>query len=363
MGIGWTPGRSGGLNRYVSDLHRAMIAADRDYTTVVHGPALDSVPGVVLAGSEDDPLALRLWRGWQAAQRDADVLSVHFALYGTLPRLVGRQHGRPLVVHFHGPWSGESLATGQQSVAARAKWWIERSLYRHGDRFVALSLSFADLLIREFGVDARSVTVVPPAVDTDSFVPTDNPREARRRLGLPLDGPLVVAVRRLVPRTGVDFLIEAWRQLDGSGATLAIAGSGPQQHALHVRARELGLRHVVWLGEISDNDVIATYQAADVAVVPSRALEGFGLVVLEALACGTPVVGTRVGGLVEVLPGLDPELLVPSEDPAALAVAVRRVIDGGGPSAAECRSVAMGFSWRSTANRLWALYGEALAAT
>ena len=112
------------------------------------------------------------------------------------------------------------------------------------------------------------------------------------------------------------------------------------------------------MGAVSDDDLVALYRAADVCVVPSRSLEGFGLVVLEALACGTPVVVTDVGGLSEAVDDLGHELVVPPDDAAALGarlVAARRGLRPL-PSREACRAFATGFSWEATVERHRALY-------
>ena len=123
--------------------------------------------------------------------------------------------------------------------------------------------------------------------------------------------------------------------------------------------RRLGLeRHVRFLGKVSDGDLVAAYRAADVAVVPSVSLEGFGLVVLEALACGTPVVGTSVHGLPEALEGLDPTLLVPPRDAEVLAARLSEMLVGDEPtpSAPQCRAYAEGYAWERTAREVEAIY-------
>jgi glycosyltransferase involved in cell wall biosynthesis len=128
--------------------------------------------------------------------------------------------------------------------------------------------------------------------------------------------------------------------------------------------QRLGLgEDVRFLGKVSDSDLVAAYRAADVAVAPSISLEGFGLVVLEALACGTPVVGTAVQGLKEALEGFDPALLVPPGDPDALATRLLGVLRGQepAPSADRCRAYAEGFSWQRTARDVREVYASAAA--
>src|SRR5207249_5828406 len=121
---------------------------------------------------------------------------------------------------------------------------------------------------------------------------------------------------------------------------------GPSRGALEdsVAERALGDR-VRFVGRIDDGQLLACYRAADVAVVPSVALEGFGLVVLEALACGTPVIASEVGGLPEVLSPLDRSMLVPPGDAGALADRLASALDGTKPlpDSVRCRRYAERF--------------------
>ena len=262
-------------------------------------------------------------RAVRTMARDADVVDAHFALYAFVPVVLGIARRRRLIVHFHGPWADEAARTGSRSrIAARARRFIERTVYRRASIVVTLSRAFADLVVTRYGVDPDRVRVIPPGVDTVHFAPGD-PTAARARLGLPDTSWLIVAARRLVPRAGVDVLVRAAVELarDPAGSapvTVVIAGAGPESDKLQALATELAAP-VRFLGEISDGALVDLYRAADVAVVPSRSLEGFGLVVLEALACGTPVLVSDVDGLTEAVAGFPPDVVVPPGDAGALA--------------------------------------------
>ena len=128
---------------------------------------------------------------------------------------------------------------------------------------------------------------------------------------------------------GLDTLLVAWRQVVEAvpGATLLVIGDGSARGDLQDLAREMNISGSVrFQGRVDDVDLVSAYQAADVSVVPSIALEGFGLVALESLACGTPVVVTDCGGLPEAVAGLDASLIVQSRSAGALA---DRLTDGG----------------------------------
>jgi glycosyltransferase involved in cell wall biosynthesis len=144
----------------------------------------------------------------------------------------------------------------------------------------------------------------------------------RDRLGLPVDRFILLTVRNLVPRMGLENLIEAMRIVAGAipEIYLVIGGAGPLKASLIRQRDDLKLRdHVLFSGFIPEADIPDYYRAADVFVLPTVELEGFGLVTLEALASGTPVLGTPVGGTREILGRLDANYLFRDTSPAALA--------------------------------------------
>lgn len=351
LGLGWFPDQAGGANRYVRELveHSGPATA-----AVVIGPAADAPARVRAVSNHDAPLLTRLIAYTRAAlssARAADVVDAHFALYAFAPVLLGIARGRRLIVHFHGPWADEAVRTGSRSrLAEAARRFVERTVYRRASAVITLSTAFAELVVNRYGVDPGRVHVIPPGVDTVRFTPGDR-TQARANLGLPAAGWLVVTARRLVPRSGVDVLVRAAAELAGdperaAPITVVVAGAGPELGALQALAAELGAP-VRFLGETSDAALVDLYRAADVAVVPSRVLEGFGLVVLEALACGTPVVVSAVDGLTEAVAGLPGDVIVQPGDESALAARLRAARNGAQPlpGAAECRAHAERFPW------------------
>ncbi len=353
--------RPGGLNRYLADLVVAERAQHLEAEGVVLGGKA-SVPsdGLVWSGSKDAPLWRRLAAMRTAAGRRPlpDVVDAHFALYALWP-LLGRLRRRPLVVHFQGPWADESTTEGSGGINSRVKRGIERAVYRRADRVVVLSRAFEALVSERYRVDPSVVRRIPPGVDTARFVRGDQ-ASARRLLGVdPEVGFLVVAVRRLRNRMGLETAIEAISRCAVPGARLVIVGEGPERLRLEALAKELGAP-VAFAGRVDDASLVTWYQAADVSVVPTVALEGFGLVVLESLACGTPVIASDIEGLRDALEGLDGAELVPSGDVAALAAAFDRVGSEGATDPAVCRAHAEAHGWEAVAGRHRQLYAEVL---
>jgi glycosyltransferase involved in cell wall biosynthesis len=292
------------------------------------------------------------------------VVDTHFALYGLVAMAAARLTRRPLIVHFHGPWAGESAAAGRRSrPAISLQRAIERAVYRRAERLVVLSEAFKELVVECYGVPAERVAVVPPAVDLERFSP--GAREgAKERLGLvAADGPVAVTVRRLVRRMGLDDLLRAWSRLDPQNGTLLVAGTGPEGPRLEELAAELGVGHSVrFAGFVPEARLPDVYRAADLCVVPTRELEGFGLVALEALACGTPVLAADTGGLREALAGLGDDVLFPPRDHVALAERLSAALDGSRPlpSPEACRRHAERFSGERAVSYHMDLY-DALA--
>jgi glycosyltransferase involved in cell wall biosynthesis len=354
--MGWD--RPGGLNRYLRDLTSALHQAGAAPRILVLGPADESpVPGLDVVAREDASLPSRLaaFVKAAAAAREVPVVDAHFALYAAVPVLVWPLRSIPLLVHFHGPWAAEARAGGRpRGETLRAA--LEGAVYRRADRVVVLSEHFGRLVSDDYGVDPGRVRVIPPGVDLKRFTPDRD--GARGRLGMSPDRLVAFSARRLVPRMGLDVLVAAWRAAPPH-ALLVIAGEGAEATALRRAAEEAGLTdRVRLLGRVSETELVDWYRAADVVVLPSLALEGFGLAALEALACGTPVVVTDAGGLPEVVRELDPGVVVPAGNVEALAARLAAALSGDVPNGEACRTHAERFTWERAVSAHVALYDE-----
>jgi len=352
LGYGWFPDRLGGLNRYYRDLIEHLPEA----RGVVIGNGASMPARVAGVSTHASPLPLRMYAFWRATQREAgavDVVDAHFALYALLPLWLGQLRRKPVLLHFHGPWADESASAGDASrLKLRARRALERAVYRRADQAVVLTSAFRQLLVERYGVQPWRISVEPPGVDLDRFSPGSQ-ELARHELGLAHDAFVVVAVRRLVPRMGLELLLQSWRAalMDlPPGSTLLIAGDGQLAPELRQIAAGCVPDSVRVLGRVSDERLVTLYRAADLAIVPTLEHEGFGLVVLEAAACGTPSIVTDIGGLPEAVRNLDPTLIVPSNDVAALRDRLLRgVVER--PSSAATRSFAERHDWKDVAER------------
>jgi glycosyltransferase involved in cell wall biosynthesis len=332
--------------------------------------AVNEQAGESCLGPTTLPAGRRLWKLRRAVlEKLADggdaqstVVVSHFALYASalLPQLRRLKH----VVHFQGPWAIESATEGKGRLNVGVKLAIERAVYSSANAFVTLSHAFRDLLIAEYKVAPESAHVVPPAVDVERFTLGDR-QAAREQLGWPQNATILLCVRRLARRMGLEILIEAFKQIADTHphVLLFFGGSGALRDELAGKIESFALgKRVRLLGFIPDDRLATFYQAADLSVVPSQSLEGFGLTTLESLACGTPVLVTPVGGLPEAVAGLEPKLVLRTKERADMAEWLHGFLDGQFtlPSPEDCHSyVAANFAWPAIAQRIRELYWKA----
>jgi glycosyltransferase involved in cell wall biosynthesis len=362
---------AGGSARYVSGVSAGLSGMGHSVevrTAATHVPTVGHTePGIV---GQLRRLMIRLLvtmpgTVWAVVSGRPDLVNVHFALDGLPAVLAAGIRGVPVVVNFQGPWAIEALATGRRGswpLSTRARRVIEAFVYRRAQRSIVLSEAFGDLMRANYGVSSDRIRVIAAGIDTRRFEGLPSGAEARRRLGVP-EAYTIVTVRRLVPRMGIDLAIDALARLaprlDG---VLVIAGAGPERNGLEALARSLGIeRRVRFLGQVPDEQLPLVYAAADVCVVPSRELEGFGYVALEALAAGRPVIAAGTGGLPELVGRLEPRWVV-SADPDALAAALLNLASRRAdyPDSAACVAYAATMDWSVILPRVVDVFQEAL---
>jgi D-inositol-3-phosphate glycosyltransferase len=383
-------GDGGGLNVYVREVAERLAGRGVHVDVFTRRTSHDQpetveiVPGVevhhIEAGParalDKDEVANQLCAFVLALQRHRtagthDVLHAHYWLSGWAGRRVTERWDTPLVQTFHtlGALKNANLAPGDLPEPP-LRLAAEERVARDADRILVLTCGEARLLHRTYGLSGAKLTVVPPGVDLSRFHPSslagsadhrDAPGRAPELLFVgrlqPLKGP-DVAVRTLaeVRRTLPDARLRIIGGVSGSGAGL----TGPDQ--LRALAEELGVGDGLILEPAVDQTTLADrYRAADVVLVPSRS-ETFGLVALEAQACGVPVVAAQVAGL-EAVVGAG-GTLVPGHEPRDhAAAALAFLTDPGKASDAVVAGVAAAraASWDRTVDRLLTAYGEVAA--
>jgi D-inositol-3-phosphate glycosyltransferase len=299
-----------------------------------------------------------------------DVVHSHYWLSGQVGWLARDRWSVPLIhtAHTLAKVKNEALADGDRP-EPRARVIGEEQVVAEADRLIANTDEEARQLVRLYGADPARTLVVPPGVDLDRFRPGDR-AAARRAVGMPEDAVVLLFVGRIQPLKAPDVLLHAAAEMLAADPALrsrlrvhvvgAPSGSGldaPEQ--LQKLAGDLGIADVVTFFPPQRPDRLADhYRAADVAVVPSHN-ESFGLVALEAQACGTPVVAAAVGGLRTAVRDGVSGVLVDGHDPRDYATAVRAVLARRELLSAGARRHAGLFSWDRTAESLVAAYVSA----
>ncbi len=300
----------------------------------------------------------------------ADCLNIHqpIAAFGISG---GAGKGLPAVYTCHSLAHEEYLSRNpgaglMRRVEAGIRRLIERRVMRSCRQVVTLSRYTAEKVMNVHGIPAERIEVLPGGVDLGRFRPAADRESLRRRLGLKPESRLLLTVRNLEPRMGLENLIAALARVAPlfPEAVLWVGGEGTLREKLEVQALKLGIeKRVRFLGFVPEETLPEVYAAADLFVLPSLDLEGFGLVTLEALASGLPVLATPVGGSVEILAALPGGFLFEDTSVEALGRGIvsflRRLAadsQAGLRFAAACRRHAeCGYSWERHLDRLESL--------
>ncbi len=391
-------GDAGGMNVYIVEVARRLarrdIAVDifTRATSSELPPVVEMEPGVnvhhVIAGpyeglSKDElPAQLCAFTSGvlraEAAHEPGhfDLIHSHYWLSGQVGWLARDRWGVPLIHTAH------TLAKVKNALLAeddrpepKARLIGEEQVVAEADRLVTSTAQEAADVIALYDADPGRVQVIAPGVDLDRFGPGDQ-RAARARIGLPADAVVLLFVGRIQPLKAPHILLRAAARLVADEPELrrrlqvvvvgAPSGTGLEHpQALQTLAADLGIESLVRFQPPVPADRLADYyRAADVSVVPSYN-ESFGLVALEAQACGLPVVAASVGGLTTAVDDGHSGLLVAGHDPADYAAVVRRILDEPGLRTALAAGGvrhAGGFTWDRTVDQLLDVYAEAMSA-
>ena len=382
-------GDGGGMNVYVRELSAALARAGLscDVYTRAARPGLPAVVAVepgfrvhhVVAGptetvDKDDLPALvdDFTAGVRERIRDGDapgLIHANYWLSGVAGHALKHELELPLVSTFH-TLARVKAEDFEHEPVRRAR--AESDVIGCSDVILASNTEERAQLERLYGAVRERIEIVPPGVDHAFFSP-GNRGGARAALGLGAsEGPVLLFVGRIQPLKGLDVAVRALAALDEKHAMLLVVGgpSGPDGPAELERVRaliaELGVEPRVRFVNPQPHHLLSSYyRAADVCLVPSRS-ESFGLVALEAAACGTPVVAAAVGGLRTLVDHGHTGFLVEGRDPDAFAAYVREVLDNprlADEMAVRAAARAQRYRWSTTAARLRRLYADLTART
>ncbi|MGB2695743.1 MAG: glycosyltransferase [Dehalococcoidia bacterium] len=299
-----------------------------------------------------------------------DLLHSHYWLAGVAAEALKARWGVPHVAMFHtlGEVKNRARVTEQEPEPRIA---AERLIAQHADRIVVASRDEQQLLARHYGADANRVSVVPCGVNLDVFHPVERD-DARRQLGLRDDDRILLFVGRIEPLKGVDILLGAAARLEEMPDCFVLVVGGDNSalggEMAHLRslASELGIaERVNFLGAVDHERLPLFYSAADVCVVPSF-YESFGLVALEAMACGTPVVASRVGGLAGTVLDGETGYLIPWRCPEPFAERLELLLGNDELRRAfgqTAREYVERFRWGNVAEAVLGIYAELIDGT
>ncbi len=380
---------TGGLNVYVRELSRELAerghevdvftrrAGDVPTTepSLVDGSPharlihIDAGPAEYVEKPELPAYLDQFKRGVVAfAEREGttyDIVHSHYWLSGVVGERLKARWGVPHLTMFH--------TLGEVKSRSRISEWepdvrieAEHAIVQQADRIIAAGSDEKELLVRLYGAAVERISVVPCGVNLDLFQPVEQ-RAARRELALREDDRILLFVGRVEPLKGIDILLGAAAELtmEHDCSVLVIGGdSGAQQGEIaYLRnlATRLGIaERVSFLGSVDHERLPLYYSAADVCVVPSF-YESFGLVALEAMACGTPVVASRVGGLAGTVRDGETGYLIPWRCPEPFAERIELLLGNEELRRAfgrTAREVVERFRWSNVAESVIGVYRE-----
>jgi D-inositol-3-phosphate glycosyltransferase len=379
-------GDGGGMNVYVRELSAALARGGVEcdvYTRawapglpatvsvepgfrvhhVIAGP-LAPVPKEALPELTDEFADAVLARLGRNPERPA-AIHANYWLSGVAGHRIKHELDLPLVSTFH------TLARVKADDAEpQAREQAESAVMGCSDAVLASCTVEAHQIADLYGIDDDRIHIVPPGVEHAFFAPGYRP-QARRALGLPAERPMLLFVGRIQPLKGADVAVRALAAMaQDTDAFLVVVGgpSGPEGEAeeerVHHLVADLDLKDRVFFRPPQPHELLSTfYRAADVCLVPSRS-ESFGLVALEAAACGTPVVAAAVGGLRTLVDHGRTGFLVEHRQPELFAAYAREIV--GNPMlaagfSANAAERARGYTWTRAASRLRDLYTDLTA--
>ena len=374
-------GKSGGMNVYVRQLASALgnMGMEIDIFTREHSDVVNRIetigPNVrvihIAAGDTEAhvgelyahlPAFLKQLNAFREEEGlEYDVVHSHYWLSSWVGRELSQAMGVPHLVTFHtlGLIKMQSRA-GEVEQPERPV--VEAEVMASADRIIAFSPHERDAMARLYGADAAKVSLVPCGVDLSVFRPLDQ-KAVRDRLGLNGE-KILLYVGRVEPLKGLDLLVETAAQMDSEdGVRVIVVGADVngdrEMDRVKLLAKERDLEgQIDFVGQVDHKELPLYYNAADVCVVPSY-YESFGLVALESMACGTPVVATRVGGLSTIIQHGRTGYLKPWRCPDAFANSVEMIISSDGlqqSMGTAARKHAEGMGWDTIASMTWDEY-------
>ena len=392
---------TGGMNVYVRELTRELgsmgvavdvytrsqdehvphVSHDLGYgNRVVHVPAGPEIPlpkqelAEYIPTFVEDILAFAEKKGFKY-----DLIHSHYWMSGIAARELKAVWGVPVVHMFHTlGLMKQRIAQNEQEVEGDYRLEGEHEVLRMADRLVAATIAEKAQLQWLYHADTTKIEIIPPGVDICHFYPIP-PDEAKEYIGIPPDNQMLLFVGRIEPLKGIDTLIQAIRLMAGEGTLcdhqlcLVIIGGDPdasqldmgdEMSRLQTLSTEFGLDDfVTFLGRRSQETLPYYYSAAEAVIMPSH-YESFGMVALEAMACGTPVVASQVGGLAFLVQDGETGYHINVGDTDALSQSLTTLLEDQllhEKLSRQAAEFAQDYAWKNIARRVKALYEDVIA--
>jgi glycosyltransferase involved in cell wall biosynthesis len=401
------PERIGGTYSYIHELYRRLAARGHDVDVIASTRKPRAGPPHMYEGMRIhlytyrrvNPVfstlqhlrnTSRIFSGI-AAESPVDVLSIHESQLGY--GLARSRAGKAVcqIATFHAPvfmefrfntaWEVEREPSALRRFVQRAaepplEHWqrrFETGVLEAADGIVILSEYTRSHIESNFpSIDPGKLRIIPSGVDTARFRPAEDRAAVRETLGIDADAIHLVTTRKLAPRMGLENLVRAMPAVlkaageRGLKLSLAVCGSGPLRPVLEHLIREVNVEGSVRLaGRVSDDDLVRHYQAADLFVLPTVAMEGFGISTVEALSTNLPVIGTPAGATPEILGPIDERLLTDDTSVESLARGIISWLGWRDEDAGTTRyrdEALAKYTWDSVTDRVEAYYRERIEA-
>jgi glycosyltransferase involved in cell wall biosynthesis len=378
------PDAVGGAWNLTHEINKRLVKRGYRVVIITCKPKNDYLDQEVINGVEFDRVEfavsknpMRLWRAIRKKVKhymnepENWVAHVHHPLVGAFALTDKLYRKIPKIYHFHSSWYDEEkinlTAIGQDTIKLYFRLEIIRSIewvcYRYSKSILFLSEYTRKRFIEYFPFKKPRMRIIPGGTDTIKFCPLENSNELdeiRYRLDVPEDHKFLLTVRRLEARMGLDNLIIAISEIVNRSPKLKfkliIAGKGSLDQKLKSQVTLSGLdNHIHFSGFVPDDLLPKYYGAADIFIMPTAFIEGFGISTVEALSSGLPVFGTPVGGTTEILKSIDKQLLFRNTDAKSMADKIELFLKNPNPVFAlksKCRDEALKkYSWELVTNQ------------
>jgi len=308
-------------------------------------------------------LTLKAYKQFAQVIKECDLVHAHGHVYMSsyLAGKLANKYKKPFIVTQHNTWIDyKSWLNVMENLNDLT---IGKSVLKLADRILTVSKETMKYVLR-LGAEKTKVSVMYNGVDTHCFH-TAKKGASREKLGLPENQKIILSVRRLVYKNGLDTLIDSVALVtqDNPDVLFVVAGKGPSKQLIENRIKELGIEdNVKLMGFVPDELLPIYYNAADYFVLPSASGEGLPLVLLEAMACGLPVIATAVGGTPEIVDHMKNGVLVPPMKPDVMAKALSKLLKK--EAIGRCigeeakKNIKNQFTWEENVRKLEKVYSE-----